>query len=101
MANKKISEMVQLEETPASADKVVLVDVDDTTTSGVDTGTTKYVEYNDLISEIAVADLAATAVVLEGEGIGSFSINVADPLKRQWERGIYMGVNSTYRGPLL
>jgi len=36
--------------------------------------------------------------VIEGEGIGSFSITVADPLKRTWERGIYKGENSTYRG---
>ena len=37
--------------------------------------------------------------VIEGEGIGSFTIHVVDPLKREWERGIYMGENSTYRGP--
>jgi len=37
--------------------------------------------------------------VIEGEGIGSFTINVTDPLKREWERGIYQGQNSTYRGP--
>lgn len=36
--------------------------------------------------------------VIEGEGIGSFSITVSDPLKRKWERGIYKGENTTYRG---
>jgi 2-keto-4-pentenoate hydratase/2-oxohepta-3-ene-1,7-dioic acid hydratase in catechol pathway len=29
------------------------------------------------------------------QGIGSLSFKVADPLKRSWERGIYMGPNST------
>jgi 2-keto-4-pentenoate hydratase/2-oxohepta-3-ene-1,7-dioic acid hydratase in catechol pathway len=28
-------------------------------------------------------------------GIGEFSVNVHDPLKRTWERGIYMGSDST------
>jgi 2-keto-4-pentenoate hydratase/2-oxohepta-3-ene-1,7-dioic acid hydratase in catechol pathway len=28
-------------------------------------------------------------------GIGRFSVHVADPLKRSWERGIYMGADST------
>ena len=28
-------------------------------------------------------------------GIGRFSVRVEDPLKRSWERGIYMGVDST------
>jgi hypothetical protein len=36
--------------------------------------------------------------VIEGEGIGSFSITVSDPLKRVWERGIYKGENTAYRG---
>lgn len=36
--------------------------------------------------------------VIEGEGIGSFSITVSDPLKRVWDRGIYKGENTTYRG---
>lgn len=36
--------------------------------------------------------------VIQGEGIGSFTIHVADPLKRTWERGIYKGENTTYRG---
>lgn len=36
--------------------------------------------------------------VIKGEAIGSFSITVVDPLKRTWERGIYKGENSTYRG---
>jgi 2-keto-4-pentenoate hydratase/2-oxohepta-3-ene-1,7-dioic acid hydratase in catechol pathway len=36
--------------------------------------------------------------VIKGEGIGSFSITVSDPLKRTWERGIYKGENTTYRG---
>ena len=63
MANKKISELTELDATPASTDKVPLVDVD--------AGETKWVEYDQLISEVAVADLAASAVVTEGEGIGS------------------------------
>ena len=73
MANKKISGMVHLGEgvTPDDADKLALVDVDDTTTSGESTGTTKFVKYGDLISEIAVDDMAASAVVTESEGIGS------------------------------
>ena len=37
--------------------------------------------------------------VIDGEGIGSFTIHVVDPLKRTWERGIYQGADSTYRGP--
>lgn len=28
-------------------------------------------------------------------GIGEFSVNVRDPLKRSWERGVYMGEGST------
>jgi 2-keto-4-pentenoate hydratase/2-oxohepta-3-ene-1,7-dioic acid hydratase in catechol pathway len=35
---------------------------------------------------------------IEIQGIGRMSINVSDPLKRTWERGIYKGENSTYRG---
>jgi len=31
----------------------------------------------------------------ELEKIGRFSVHVKDPLKRTWERGIYMGANST------
>ncbi|MBI2172372.1 MAG: fumarylacetoacetate hydrolase family protein [Chloroflexi bacterium] len=29
------------------------------------------------------------------QGIGRLAVNVTDPLKRSWERGIYMGPNST------
>ena len=32
---------------------------------------------------------------IELEKIGRMAVHVRDPLKRQWERGIYMGVNST------
>ena len=35
---------------------------------------------------------------IEIQGIGRMSINVSDPLKRTWERGIYKGANTTYRG---
>jgi 2-keto-4-pentenoate hydratase/2-oxohepta-3-ene-1,7-dioic acid hydratase in catechol pathway len=34
-------------------------------------------------------------VEIEIEHIGRMSLNVADPLKRKWERGIYMGADST------
>ena len=34
-------------------------------------------------------------VAIEIERIGRMSLNVADPLKRSWERGIYMGADST------
>ena len=34
-------------------------------------------------------------VDIEIERIGRMSLNVADPLKRHWERGIYMGADST------
>jgi 2-keto-4-pentenoate hydratase/2-oxohepta-3-ene-1,7-dioic acid hydratase in catechol pathway len=34
-------------------------------------------------------------VEIEIERIGRMSLNVVDPLKRSWERGIYMGVDST------
>jgi 2-keto-4-pentenoate hydratase/2-oxohepta-3-ene-1,7-dioic acid hydratase in catechol pathway len=34
-------------------------------------------------------------VEIEIQNIGKMSLTVADPLKRQWERGIYMGVDST------
>ena len=66
MANKKISAMTELS-SPASGDKIPLVDVSDTT--GAATGTTKWVSVDNLVSEIAVADMAASAVVLEAEGI--------------------------------
>lgn len=33
--------------------------------------------------------------VIEIEGIGKMTVNVTDPLKREWERGVYMGENST------
>jgi 2-keto-4-pentenoate hydratase/2-oxohepta-3-ene-1,7-dioic acid hydratase in catechol pathway len=32
---------------------------------------------------------------MEIHGIGRFAVHVTDPLKRSWERGIYMGVDST------
>jgi 2-keto-4-pentenoate hydratase/2-oxohepta-3-ene-1,7-dioic acid hydratase in catechol pathway len=34
-------------------------------------------------------------VELEVQGVGRMALNVADPLKRSWERGVYMGPNST------
>jgi hypothetical protein len=34
-------------------------------------------------------------VRIEIEGIGEMSLDVVDPLKRSWERGIYMGADST------
>ena len=34
-------------------------------------------------------------VEIEIQGIGRMSLEVADPLKRKWERGIYMGADST------
>jgi 2-keto-4-pentenoate hydratase/2-oxohepta-3-ene-1,7-dioic acid hydratase in catechol pathway len=34
-------------------------------------------------------------VDIEIQGIGRMSLNVIDPLKRTWERGVYMGVDST------
>jgi 2-keto-4-pentenoate hydratase/2-oxohepta-3-ene-1,7-dioic acid hydratase in catechol pathway len=33
---------------------------------------------------------------IEVEKIGRFSIHISDPLKRKWERGIYMGPESTH-----
>lgn len=33
---------------------------------------------------------------MEIHGVGRFSVGVRDPLKRSWERGIYMGVDSTH-----
>lgn len=33
---------------------------------------------------------------VEIQHIGEMSVTVADPLKRKWERGIYMGVDSTH-----
>ena len=35
-------------------------------------------------------------VEVEIQGIGRMSLNVADPLKRKWERGVYMGSDSTH-----
>jgi 2-keto-4-pentenoate hydratase/2-oxohepta-3-ene-1,7-dioic acid hydratase in catechol pathway len=35
-------------------------------------------------------------VDIEIQGIGRMSLKVTDPLKRQWERGIYMGPDSTH-----
>ncbi len=34
-------------------------------------------------------------VEIEIQGIGRMALNVADPLKRNWERGVYMGADST------
>jgi hypothetical protein len=34
-------------------------------------------------------------VEIEIEPIGRMALKVADPLKRKWERGIYMGADST------
>ncbi len=34
---------------------------------------------------------------IEIDGVGSMTVNVSDPLKRTWERGIYMGPDSTAR----
>jgi len=34
-------------------------------------------------------------VEIEIEGIGRMTVNVSDPLKRVWDRGIYMGADST------
>jgi hypothetical protein len=34
-------------------------------------------------------------VEIEIEPIGRMSLTVADPLKRSWERGVYMGEDST------
>ena len=35
-------------------------------------------------------------VKIEIQGIGAMELMVRDPLKRQWERGIYMGADSTH-----
>lgn len=35
-------------------------------------------------------------VRIEIQGIGAMELTVRDPLKRQWERGIYMGADSTH-----
>jgi len=35
-------------------------------------------------------------VEIEIKGIGRMSLRVTDPLKRKWDRGIYMGVDSTH-----
>jgi 2-keto-4-pentenoate hydratase/2-oxohepta-3-ene-1,7-dioic acid hydratase in catechol pathway len=37
----------------------------------------------------------AETVRIDIQGIGEMTLDVVDPLKRSWERGIYMGVNST------
>ena len=34
-------------------------------------------------------------VEIEVEGVGKMGLNVVDPLKRKWERGVYMGTDST------
>ena len=34
-------------------------------------------------------------VEIEVEGVGKMGLNVLDPLKRKWERGVYMGADST------
>ena len=35
-------------------------------------------------------------VEFEVHGVGKMSLNVVDPLKRSWEKGIYMGADSTH-----
>jgi hypothetical protein len=35
-------------------------------------------------------------VEIEIQGIGRMSLKVKDPLKRTWERGVYMGADSTH-----
>jgi hypothetical protein len=35
-------------------------------------------------------------VEIEVQGIGKMALKVADPLKRTWDRGVYMGVDSTH-----
>jgi hypothetical protein len=32
---------------------------------------------------------------IEIQGIGRMAVHVVDPLKRKWERGVYMGADST------
>ena len=34
------------------------------------------------------------------DSIGTLKVNISDPLKRKWERGVYLGENTTYRGHL-
>jgi len=36
------------------------------------------------------------AIEIDFQGIGRMSLTVADPLKRTWENGIYMGADSTH-----
>ena len=36
---------------------------------------------------------------IEIERIGKMAVHVSDPLKRVWERGVYMGPDSTARRP--
>ena len=36
-------------------------------------------------------------IEIEIEGIGAMEVHVTDPLKRRWDRGVYMGENSTNR----
>ena len=40
-------------------------------------------------------------LTMEIHGIGRFSVTVRDPLKRTWERGIYMGADSTHHEAVL
>ena len=35
-------------------------------------------------------------VEIEVQGVGKMGLNVVDPLKRKWEKGIYMGADSTH-----
>ncbi len=69
----------------------------------------KLVEFASAIMTLNTGDLIACGTNYEGLGalqdgetveieierIGRMSLKVADPLKRSWERGIYMGANST------
>lgn len=49
MADKRISQFTELQ-TPASGDKIPIVDASDTTQSPE--GTTKFIDYRNLVSEI-------------------------------------------------
>ena len=74
MADKKITSLTELNATPDGSDLIPIVDVSATGSGAVGqgaAGTTKGITVANLISNVAVADMAASAVVLESEGIGS------------------------------
>ena len=77
MADKKISSLTQLSETPNASDVLPVVDISDTT-HGL-TGTTKKITVDDLISNVAVSDMAAAAVVNDAEGIAGNNLDTAFP----------------------